>query len=106
MYLLAMNWDRANSVPWFVGVAVLLASFALYLSTLAPTLTWGTRMRWLTRGPWGPRSRGSNRGLPIAISSGAGATPPHEDWSRHADGSRTRPIHNHILDSVRIPRRD
>ena len=36
-----MNWDRAKSVPWLVGAAVLLASFALYLATLAPTLTWG-----------------------------------------------------------------
>jgi hypothetical protein len=36
-----MNWDRAKSVPWLVGLAVLLGSFALYLATLAPTLTWG-----------------------------------------------------------------
>ena len=36
-----MNLDQLRSVPRWVGIAVLLASFALYLSTLAPTLTWG-----------------------------------------------------------------
>ena len=36
-----MNLDRLRSAPRLVGIGVLLASFALYLSTLAPTLTWG-----------------------------------------------------------------
>jgi len=36
-----MNLDQLRSVTRWVGIAVLLASFALYLSTLAPTLTWG-----------------------------------------------------------------
>ena len=41
MSLLMISSERANTVPWLVGIAILLASFALYLSTLAPTLTWG-----------------------------------------------------------------
>ena len=41
MYLRAIIRNRLRSAPLVVGVAVLGASFALYLSTLAPTLTWG-----------------------------------------------------------------
>ena len=41
MYLPAMIANRVRSVPLLVGVALLVASFALYLTTLAPTLTWG-----------------------------------------------------------------
>ena len=36
-----MNGNRIGSLPVLAGAAVLVASFALYLSTLAPTLTWG-----------------------------------------------------------------
>ena len=33
--------DRIRSGPFLVGVAIWAASLALYVSTLAPTLTWG-----------------------------------------------------------------
>ncbi len=36
-----MNATNAISLPRIVSTAILLASFALYLSTLAPTLSWG-----------------------------------------------------------------
>lgn len=36
-----MNAVQARSLPRLVSTAILLASFALYLATLAPTLTWG-----------------------------------------------------------------
>jgi hypothetical protein len=38
-----MNLRRLRSAPSLVGIAVAAASLALYLSTLAPTLTWGWR---------------------------------------------------------------
>ena len=39
--MLTMLKARVGSVQLWVGIAVTAASFALYLSTLAPTLTWG-----------------------------------------------------------------
>ena len=45
-----MNETRTRSVPLLVGVALLLASFGLYLSTLAPTLTWGLDNRGVDGG--------------------------------------------------------
>ena len=43
MYSLVMLRERLRSVALLVGVGLWLASLALYLSTLAPTLTWGWR---------------------------------------------------------------
>lgn len=39
----AIRWKRLASAPLLAGVAVWAAALALYLSTLAPTLTWGYR---------------------------------------------------------------
>jgi hypothetical protein len=41
MYQMAILRHRAILVPVLVGVSLVAISFALYLSTLAPTLTWG-----------------------------------------------------------------
>ena len=36
-----MNENRIRSLPLLAGAGLIVASFVLYLSTLAPTLTWG-----------------------------------------------------------------